>query len=202
MNIFTNFVLYFSLSSILLIFLYHLLKLRKLYSKEKNDIDTLADLVKDIKLTTVNTDHHSISEELEEKHPNSHVMSVWREFEESLVIRDDHIENTLDADHFFNENSLCPSVFTRDLFKGIPNILVGGGVLFTFIGLVVGLSGLNLGSDDIEALKEGIGSIVNGAKVSFWSSIAGILLSIVFSYTHLHFKTMLREKNTKTSKCH
>lgn len=186
-----------SISTILGLFIFQFVKLRKLFCKEKQDIYTLADLVKDIKLTTVNTDHHSISEELEEKHPDSHVMSVWREFEESLVIRDDHIENTLDADHFFNENSLCPSVFTRDLFKGIPNILVGLGVFFTFVGLVIGLQNLDIGSDDIEALKEGIGSIVNGAKISFWSSIVGISLSILFSYIHLHFKTTLREKIQK-----
>lgn len=197
MNIFTIFVLCISLISILLIFIYHLNKLWKLYITENKDIDTLANLVKKIDLDTVSTAHHSISEELEEKHPNSHVMSVWREFEESLVIRDDHIENTLDADHFFNENSLCPSVFTRDLFKGIPNILVGLGVVFTFVGLVIGLFNLDIGSDNIEALKEGIGSIVNGAKISFISSIFGILLSIGFSYKHLHFKTALREKIQK-----
>ena len=67
MNILENPLLYFSLIVIFSIFSYHLVKLRKLYLNEKQDIDTLANLVKKINLDTVSTTHHSISEELEEK---------------------------------------------------------------------------------------------------------------------------------------
>jgi predicted outer membrane protein len=190
----STFLIVISGLAIVGLFTYQVIKLLKFYLQEKKDIFILSSLVETIKYDDVNTDHHIVTEELYDKHPGSHVLSIWREFEESLVIKDDHIENTLDADHFFNENSLCPSIFSRDSFKGIPNILVGIGVLFTFIGLVVGLGGLDIASDNIESLKKGIASVVNGAKVSFISSIVGIFFSVTFSSIYLNYKTKLRDK--------
>lgn len=183
-----------SILVILGIFFYQFLKLRKLYSQEKKDIEDLSQLVEKINFDTVGQDHHSVTDELYQKHPGSHILSIWREFEESLVIRDEYIENTLDADHFFNENTLGPSLFTRDSFKGISNLLVGIGVLFTFIGLVFGLAGLDIRSDNVELLKRGIASVVNGAAVSFISSIFGIFFSVLFSGYYLNLKTKLRDK--------
>ena len=183
-----------SIVVILSIFGYQSLKLHNLYNKEKKNILDLLSLVSKINYESLSEDHHNVTEEFYEKHPDSHILNIWKEFEESLVIREDYIENTLDADHFFNENTLGPSLFSRDSFKGIANLLVGIGVLFTFIGLVVGLSGLDISSDNVEVLKQGIASVVNGAMVSFISSIFGICFSVLFSGVYLNHKTKLREK--------
>lgn len=183
-----------SILVILGIFGYQSFKLHSLYKKERGNILELLSLINKVNYETVSEDHYIVTEDLYEKHPDSHILNIWKEFEESLVIREDYIENTLDADHFFNENTLSPSLFSRDSFKGIANLLVGIGVLFTFVGLVVGLSGLDISSDNLEVLKNGIASVVNGAMVSFISSIVGIFFSVLFSGIYLNHKTKLREK--------
>jgi hypothetical protein len=184
----------FSIITIIGIFIYQYRKLHGFYEKEKKDILELTQLINKINFENIGEDHHTITDEIYSKHPDSHISSIWKEFEESLVIKDDYVENTLDAGHFFNENTLGPSLFSRDSFKGISNLLVGIGVLFTFVGLVVGLQGLDIGSDNIELLKQGIASVVNGAKISFVSSIFGIFFSVVFSGIYLNHKTKLRDK--------
>ena len=72
--------------------------------------------------------------------------------------------------------------------------IVGIGVLGTFAGLAYGLMGINLSSDDIEILKQGIETLVNGASTAFFSSLAGISLSLLFSSTHQLFKNSLSNK--------
>ncbi|MDA8686131.1 anti-phage ZorAB system protein ZorA [Robiginitalea sp.] len=183
---------YISLSIIAIFFIYSLLRLISRYRSASGDIKTLLTQTKSISFENVNTQHFIITEEIVQNQKATRIANIWREFDESLVYHDEKIENTLDADHFFNENTLASNLFYNDFLKNVPNTLVGLGVIFTFIGLVLGLSDLSITSDNIESLKTGIESIVNGAKISFWSSIVGIILSIVFSILLAQYKTKLR----------
>lgn len=60
------------------------------------------------------------------------------------------------------------------IFVSIPNVFVTFGILGTFIGIVYGLYGLK-----IEDLQKSLPIMIDGLKTAFWTSIAGIIGSVV-----------------------
>lgn len=67
----------------------------------------------------------------------------------------------------------------RSLMDIGAGIYVSIGVLGTFLGLSMGLSDLEIG--DTETLRTGIGSLLNGMKVAFYTSVFGVSLSLVWT---------------------
>jgi len=67
----------------------------------------------------------------------------------------------------------------RQLMDVGAGISVSIGVLGTFIGLSAGLAELNM--SDTDALKTGIGSLLGGMKVAFYTSVLGVSLSLVWT---------------------
>ena len=115
---------------------------------------------------------------------NGEVGKIWREFDESLVISGDQksLFNTLDADHFFNARTLAAGLTGSRLLAATPSFLVAIGVLGTFVGLTVGLNGLDLTSNSgVTELRSGIDSLIDGASVAFMTSVWGVGLSLVLN---------------------
>lgn len=67
----------------------------------------------------------------------------------------------------------------RQLMDVGAGISVSIGVLGTFIGLSAGLAELHIG--DTEALRTGIGGLLGGMKVAFYTSVLGVTLSLVWT---------------------
>jgi len=114
------------------------------------------------------------------------VKNLWLEFNETLieVSEDDNIKlyNTYDAAHFFNSNTLAGRITNNRFISAVPGFLTAVGVIGTFVGLVTGLEGLNLSGDvSVDEMKVGIGSVIDGAKTAFITSICGVLLGVVFN---------------------
>lgn len=95
---------------------------------------------------------------------------LWVEFDESLVYSPDKdkLYNTLDADHFFNGKTLAYGLTSSRLLAATPTFLTAIGVLGTFIGLTIGLRGLQVNADDVDTLRLGIASMINGAAIAFF----------------------------------
>lgn len=80
-----------------------------------------------------------------------------------------------------------------------PTLLTTLGVLFTFIGVSIGLSGLTSGdlealsSSDLEALSESISSLLEGLSTAFHSSVAGMVAAIVSTVVVIPIATNLRQ---------
>ena len=181
-----------SLVIIVAILVFGIVRIR-MYSVESNRrISYLTKILQKFEDEDLTFRHHKITSEISTSTKEDGLYSIWKEFEESLVLHENKIENTLDADHFFNEGSLASKVFYNDTIKNISNALIGIGVLFTFLGLVIGLGQLDINSENTESLKKGIEAIINGANVSFISSIAGILSSIIFTILYSEVKTKIR----------
>lgn len=68
------------------------------------------------------------------------------------------------------------------LLAAVPSFLVAIGVLGTFVGLTVGLSGLVDTSDEVEALKGGINELISGASIAFMTSVWGVLFSLALNF--------------------
>ncbi|NCC60229.1 MAG: hypothetical protein EOM12_04665 [Verrucomicrobiae bacterium] len=122
---------------------------------------------------------------------------LWREFDESLVYSRDGkiLSNTLDADHFFNEKTLARSLTDNRLLAAAPAFLTAIGVLGTFVGLELGLNGLDMTAEsDVAALKTGIFSMMSGASTAFTTSVWGVFLSLFFNFIEKSMERVVRRK--------
>jgi hypothetical protein len=124
---------------------------------------------------------------------------LWREFDESLVLhRDDkgeyRLSNTLDASHFFNDKSLAKGLTGNRLIAAVPGLLTAIGVIGTFAGLQMGLAGIDLSSDSVALLKEGIRNMILGASIAFLTSLWGIGLSVLFNLAEKIMERIVRHK--------
>ncbi len=68
----------------------------------------------------------------------------------------------------------------RSILDSGAGTSVSLGVLGTFIGLSVGLADLNVG--DTDALRTGIDGLLSGMKVAFYTSVFGVLLSLLWTF--------------------
>jgi hypothetical protein len=141
---------------------------------------------------TTDTLYNNIADIRDKAKSSNHavVKNLWREFDESLVLdhREKGVYNTLDAEHFFNPRTLASGITSNRLLAAAPSFLTAIGVLGTFVGLTMGLKGLHIESNEIEALKGGIASMINGAAIAFVTSVWGVGLSLLLN---------IFEKNTE-----
>lgn len=125
------------------------------------------------------------------------VSHLWSEFNETLVKfkgtdGGEKVYNTIDSDHFFNQNSLVIPRLNLRFYNAVPGLLTGLGILGTFIGITYGLSSLNLKpSQTPDQLIVGIRGLLYGASIAFTTSIWGIVLSIIFSTFEKHYVNKL-----------
>ncbi len=74
-------------------------------------------------------------------------------------------------------------LFTWDLLVSqIPGILTSLGILGTFIGLIIGVNELTF--TNVEIVISSIETLLGGIRVAFYTSIAGVILSILFSIVY------------------
>ena len=103
-----------------------------------------------------------------------------KSFSDSLIEQDGKLYLSQDIDYYVNEISLAPSILCSRLFPLGAALLTGIGVLGTFVGLLLGLNGLNL-DGDMSQLKEQIRIIAEGASVAFATSVVGVSCSLAFN---------------------
>ncbi|MBN3573575.1 hypothetical protein [Vibrio neptunius] len=67
-----------------------------------------------------------------------------------------------------------------NIIASVPSLLTSGGVLFTFLGIAIGLMDFNPND-----LNNSISTLLGGLKLAFWSSIFGMLLSMLFKIVEI-----------------
>lgn len=130
----------------------------------------------------------SILQELKEEFDRDPKFAeAWQEFEDSLITRQ-HDENqeivykTDEASFFFSEDRLLWQYMNLRFWNSIPAILVGFGILGTFVGLVWGLipfSGINF--DDAKLIQDAIKELLSGVSTAFVTSVWGMIASLLFN---------------------
>ena len=86
------------------------------------------------------------------------------------------LENLCDGQHWFRSQPLYGSV------EAMPGILTGIGILFTFLGLTVGVAGLD--PTDADQLTFGVKKLLGGMSLAFLTSIAGIGTALWWTWRH------------------
>lgn len=116
----------------------------------------------------------------------------WEQFSQSLILPDEEegepIRATQRPEAFFDETGLVASRLNLRFYQSVPNILVGVGLLFTFIGLIAALYFASEGvtAKDIAATQEALGKLLHAATFKFVTSVAGLFSSLVFSWWEKH----------------
>ena len=106
--------------------------------------------------------------------PTAH---AWKRYRRTFV---DSLEKTEEeAAQFFNERTIVGGHLNLRYWKAVPNILIGVGILGTFVGLTYGISSFE--TADVNKVRTSIEELLSGMSTAFVSSIAGMLLSILFN---------------------
>lgn len=135
-----------------------------------------------------------ISSELTESTLVGH---AWSEFLETLVPGSlwpkPEVANTKQPTGYFDLEAILERRMDRRFYASFPNVLVGLGLIFTFLGLAAGVqlssSGLvqATGSGEKAAdLSATFGLLLGGAFLSFAKSATGIFCSIAISFYDNH----------------
>ncbi|MBY5990507.1 anti-phage ZorAB system protein ZorA [Ferrimonas balearica] len=137
-----------------------------------------------VQFDTVHDQLHDINQKARDSKSHRH---LWHEFTETLVEVDhgqsSHYHNTYDAEHFFNTTTLSRGASESRIAVAVPGFLTAIGVLGTFVGLQMGLSGLNLAENaSVDELRASIGHMISGAAVAFTTSVWGVFLSLLFNF--------------------
>lgn len=111
---------------------------------------------------------------------------VWADFLQNAELRDAHGESC-DVTQYINEDTVIYGGGGTRLAEIAPGILTSLGILGTFLGLVMGLSGLNLNAADTSALLAAMEKLIGGMSTAFLTSIAGVVASICFNLLNTHY---------------
>lgn len=118
---------------------------------------------------------------------------LWQEFDETLVEHDGRLYNNIDAGHFFNGSTLARRIVESRLFPTGAAILTGIGVLGTFLGLQLGLAGLNL-DGDVAKIQGEIKLLAQSASVAFITSVWGVSSSLILNFIEKYFHGIITRR--------
>ncbi|MBP6281753.1 MAG: anti-phage defense ZorAB system ZorA [Leptotrichiaceae bacterium] len=144
-----------------------------------------------------------LEKEINNYEKSSKVKKLWQAYKESFITLSDDGEKkhqTVDADYFFNEETLLKEEMKYKVYMYLPQLFLGIGIFGTFIGLAMGLKGLDFTNGNTETIKESVKNLLGGVEVSFYTSVFGIYFSIIFSvitnfYFEYYEKKILQLKN-------
>jgi len=120
---------------------------------------------------------------------NSELSEVWQEFQNSLVTRQPKenqekiVYKTDEASFFFSEGRLLGQYMNLRFWNSVPALLVGLGILGTFVGLVAGLipfSGVSF--EETDEIRSAIEGLLSGVSTAFITSVWGMLFSLLFNW--------------------
>ena len=135
----------------------------------------------------------SIKHQLKEKFEhNTALKDAWREFEDSLIEgkrpgnqEDENQEvvyKTDEASLFFSEERLLDQHLNLRFWNSVPALLVGLGILGTFVGMVWGLIPFsNVDFTNTNQIREAIKELLSGVSTAFVTSVWGMLASFLFN---------------------
>ncbi len=127
---------------------------------------------------------HELKEDFDRK---DNFAEAWQEFADSLITRQ-HDENqkivykTDEASFFFSEDRLLGQYINLRFWSSIPAILVGFGILGTFVGLVWGLTPFSdTDFQETDEIKSAIEGLLSGVSTAFVTSVWGMAASLIFN---------------------
>ena len=114
---------------------------------------------------------------------------LFRDYQEKVQVQRESGQALTDIEDFINEDILALRSWQNVVLQ-IPGTLTGLGILGTFIGLLIGIRGIGFSSIDIALTS--VQTLLSGIQVAFYTSIAGMILSLLFNIIYRISWNMLR----------
>ena len=114
------------------------------------------------------------------------LQNAWTDFLQNAEMRDAH-GGSCDVTQYINEDTVIYACSGTRLAELAPGIFTSLGILGTFLGLVLGLSGLTLSAAETSALLAGMEKLIAGMSTAFLTSIVGVIASISFNLLYNHY---------------
>ena len=92
------------------------------------------------------------------------------------------------GDDYINEDILALLTW-YNVVSILPGTLTGLGILGTFIGLILGINTIGFGS--VDAALESVQGLLKGINIAFYTSISGVILSILFNISYSILRNIL-----------
>jgi len=155
-----NLVTTFACIFIFLVFLYYSKYLIKIYwfNRKTKSVNNIDELLK----------------------KNNHLSSIWGNYSELLLVPiEDKKKTEIEASEFFNIYELFErlKINQRAMASG-SSILVGLGLLGTFVGLALGIDSFDTSS--AQGIQDSISKLLNGMSAAFYTSIFGMAFSTIY----------------------
>ncbi len=102
----------------------------------------------------------------------------WNAYLNSRLFANDEYHNASPLDDYINEDTAIYEPGFSTLADSVPSIMVSLGFLGTLLGIVMGLSDIDMGNADMMMVF--IGDLLRGMKYAFTTSIVGVVASLAF----------------------
>lgn len=106
---------------------------------------------------------------------------LFREYRDKLQSQRESGQLLADINEFINEDVLALKSWQTVMLQ-IPGTLTGIGILGTFVGLIMGIG--NISFSTVDAALFSVQALLNGIELAFFTSISGVILSILFNITY------------------
>ncbi|MDY4679882.1 MAG: anti-phage ZorAB system protein ZorA [Dialister sp.] len=174
-----NWVFIVAFFATFLLYKYHFVKPLDARYKE---IETYLDILKKYNPQNVNVYFESLSQVMEK---SDLIKGIWRKYQRTLISipGKDGLEkySTVESESYFSVAAFTEGM-KGGLWSGLAGTFTGIGILGTFIGLTIGLAGVDTSSTG--ALSSSISGLLGGMSTAFVTSIFGIVSAIVFGVWH------------------
>ena len=174
-----NWVFIVAFVATFILYKYHFVKPLDARYKE---IETYLDILKKYNPQNVNVYFESLSQEMEK---SDLIKGIWRKYQRTLISipGKDGLEkySTVESESYFSVAAFTEGM-KGGLWSGLAGTFTGIGILGTFIGLTIGLAGVDTSSTG--ALSSSISGLLGGMSTAFVTSIFGIVSAIVFGVWH------------------
>lgn len=174
-----NWVFIVAFVATFLLYKYHFVKPLDARYKE---IETYLDILKKYNPQNVNAYFESLSQEMVK---SDLIKGIWRKYQRTLISipGKDGLEkySTVESESYFSVTAFTEGM-KGGLWSGLAGTFTGIGILGTFIGLTIGLAGVDTSSTG--ALSSSISGLLGGMSTAFVTSIFGIVSAIIFGVWH------------------
>ncbi len=106
---------------------------------------------------------------------------IFREYQLKLRSQRESGQLLSDVDDYISDDALALHSWQSILLQ-IPGTLTGLGILGTFVGLILGIRGI--GFSTVNAALASVQTLLEGIQVAFYTSIAGVILSLLFNFVY------------------
>ena len=121
-----------------------------------------------------------------------HLNNIWKAYKSSFVTYSGKEKTSEHSDDYFNEHNIMYACLNFRVVNNISNILIGLGILGTFVGLTYGISDSDFSTT--EKIKESINNLLSGMGTAFITSIWGMGLSLLFTFIYKQGQTIVSRR--------